>query len=190
MISSDEAIGVAFRFAVVIDGYNLGSWTTCKGLAVTFKYDIVKELGEHTMSAYLPGRVEYGTISLQRAMTASGWSKTKEWLQIVASSPWLATDVPIADTAFDAGGEISFAAGGNGVEFGGNAGAGAGLALTGPSSGTIVMVDAHLAEVARWDLQHVLPAAWKGPQFDANGKLVAIETLDLVHEGFLVCANF
>jgi phage tail-like protein len=181
---TSDMLGLSMRFGVVIDGYDLGSWATCKGLAVTFKHEKVSELGEHTMSTYIPGRVEYGTVSLQRAMTKNDWAKTKEWLQIVASAPWLATENPLAEAA----GDISVSAGGEGIEYG--ASGSAGLALQGPSSGQITLYDAALAEVATWELQNVMPASWKGPQLDANGKLVAIETLDLVHEGFLVCANF
>lgn len=53
------------------------------------------------------------------------------------------------------------------------------------STASIVLRDAKLEEVARWDLQNVFPAGWKGPQLDAGGKKVALETLELVHEGFL-----
>lgn len=182
-IGTTDMLGLAMRFDVVIDGYDLGSWSTCKGLGVTFKHEKVSELGEHTMHTYIPGRVEYSTISLQRAMTKSDWAKTKEWLQIVASAPWLATENPLAEAA----GDISVTAGGSGIEYG--ASGGGGLALQGPSSGKIALFDASLAEVASWELQNVMPAGWKGPQFDANGKMVAIETLDLVHEGFLVCVS-
>ncbi len=179
-------LGLAMRFDVVIDGYDLGSWSTCKGLSVSFKYEKVKELGEHTMNAFIPGWVEYPPVSLQRAMVKSDWSKTKDWLQIVASAPWLLTDSPIGDIAGGVsasvdGGEASVHA-----EIGGGA---AGLAIAGPSSGKITLRDAGLEEVASWELDNVLPSAWKAPQFDANGKAVAIETLELVHEGFLVCLN-
>ncbi len=180
-ISANAMLGMAHRFSVVIDGSDLGSWTKCTGLSVSFKYDQVKELGEHTMTAYIPGRVEYPAITLQRAMVKSDWDKTKEWLQIVASAPWLLTDNPVTDMA----GGISASAGSGGLEVGGSVG----TALLGPSSGKITLFDAALGEVASWELQNVLPQAWKGPSFDANGKLVALETLELVHEGFLVCLN-
>jgi phage tail-like protein len=179
--AQDAALGMAHRFACVIDGYDLGSWTKCTGLSVAFKYDKVQELGEHTTSAYIPGRVEYPAITLQRAMAKSDWDKTKEWLQIVASAPWLLTDNPASDMA----GSVSASVGPGGLQVGGSVGG----SLLGPSSGKITLFDAGLSEVASWELQHVLPQAWKGPQFDANGKLVALETLELVHEGFLVCVN-
>jgi phage tail-like protein len=156
--------GLAMRFEVVIDGYDLGAWTSCRGLAVTFKHDRVLELGEHTLTGYIPGRVEYSPVSLGRAMVKSDWDKTKAWLEMVGSAPWLLADSPSVDIASNAGGFD-----------------------VGTSTGKITLRDAHLDEVATWELQGVLPAAWKGPQFDANGKAVAIETLDLVHGGFLDC---
>jgi phage tail-like protein len=37
----------------------------------------------------------------------------------------------------------------------------------------------------KWHLKGVLPVAWSGPQFDNQSGKVAIETLELAHEGFL-----
>jgi phage tail-like protein len=37
----------------------------------------------------------------------------------------------------------------------------------------------------KWDLHGVLPVAWSGPVFDNQGGKVAMETLELAHEGFL-----
>jgi len=37
----------------------------------------------------------------------------------------------------------------------------------------------------KWDLQGVLPVAWSGPAFDNQGGKVAMESLELAHEGFL-----
>ena len=158
------AYGLAMRFEVVIDGYDLGAWSTCRGLGVTFKHEQVKELGEHTVVGYIPGRMEYTPISLQRAMVKTDWEKTKAWLEMVGSAPWLLGDTPGVDVASNAGG----------------------FSL-GTSSGKITLSDAHREEVATWELQGVLPSSWKGPQLDASGRTVAIETLDLVHGGFLDC---
>lgn len=37
--------------------------------------------------------------------------------------------------------------------------------------------------VARWTLHRAWPARWAGPDLDATGNDVALETLELVHEG-------
>ena len=47
------------------------------------------------------------------------------------------------------------------------------------------MQDAKLSDVAQWKLKNAMPQSWKGPQLDATGKGVALETLEIVHEGFL-----
>jgi hypothetical protein len=150
-IAQSATLGMANRFACVIDGCDLGSWTKCTGLSVSFKYDKVAELGEHTTNAFIPGRVEYPAITLQRAMVKSDWDKTKEWLQIVASAPWLLTD----NAAMDVAGSVSVGTGGGALEVGGSVGG----ALMGPSSGKITLFDFKLAEVASWELRMPSPRA-------------------------------
>jgi phage tail-like protein len=53
------------------------------------------------------------------------------------------------------------------------------------ATATITLLDAHGAEVIHWDLRGVHPNSWVGPSFDAGSSKIAIETLELVHEGFL-----
>jgi phage tail-like protein len=55
----------------------------------------------------------------------------------------------------------------------------------GARTARITLFDAHREEVASWSLRNVYPAAWHGPDLDATGNNVALETLQLVHEGFL-----
>ena len=124
-IAADAQLGLSMRFEVVIDGFELGSWSTCKGLSVSFKHEKVKELGEHTMNAFIPGSVEYPPIQLTRAMAKADWDKTKEWLQTVASAPWLLADNPVSDAAGS-------------------------VATVGMSSAKITLRDAADAEVASW----------------------------------------
>jgi phage tail-like protein len=50
---------------------------------------------------------------------------------------------------------------------------------------TITLKDSHNGVVASWTFANARPSAWKGPSLSAAGKEVAIETLQLVHEGFL-----
>ena len=57
--SETDQLGTDFRFLVEVEGYSLGSWTTCKGLGITFKHEKVAELGQHAYNTYIPGRAEY-----------------------------------------------------------------------------------------------------------------------------------
>jgi phage tail-like protein len=49
--------------------------------------------------------------------------------------------------------------------------------------GSIVLLDRQLQEQARWNFQRAWPARWTGPAFNAEGSDLAIETLELAHEG-------
>ncbi|MDJ0466197.1 phage tail protein [Streptomyces sp. H27-C3] len=52
-------------------------------------------------------------------------------------------------------------------------------------TGRIACLDASGAQVAKWDLLNVMPVAWRGPTLDAEGTQLAMEEIELVHEGFL-----
>ena len=48
---------------------------------------------------------------------------------------------------------------------------------------SVVLLDEQRQEVARWNLRRAWPAKWAGPTLNAKGNDVAIETLELAHEG-------
>ena len=50
-------------------------------------------------------------------------------------------------------------------------------------SGSIVLLDRRGQEVARWNFTNAWPTKWDGPDLTAEGNDVAIETLELAHEG-------
>jgi phage tail-like protein len=50
-------------------------------------------------------------------------------------------------------------------------------------NGSIVMLDRRGQEVARWNFVRAWPSKWDGPDLNAEGNDVAIETLELAHEG-------
>ena len=50
-------------------------------------------------------------------------------------------------------------------------------------SGSIVLLDGDRREVARYRFREAWPCKWEGPSLDATGNEVAIETIELVHEG-------
>lgn len=49
----------------------------------------------------------------------------------------------------------------------------------------ITLLDAHQGSVVTWNLRNVYPRRWRGPDLDARTGNVAVETLELEHEGFL-----
>ena len=50
-------------------------------------------------------------------------------------------------------------------------------------NGSIVVLDLDGQEKVRWNFFNAWPAKWDGPDFSAKGNDVAIETLELAHEG-------
>ncbi len=50
-------------------------------------------------------------------------------------------------------------------------------------NGSIILLDRHGTEKMRWNFVNAWPSKWDGPDFNAEGNDVAIETLELAHEG-------
>jgi phage tail-like protein len=50
-------------------------------------------------------------------------------------------------------------------------------------NGSIIQLDDTGAEKVRWNFREGWPTKWTGPSFSATGNEVAIESLDIAHEG-------
>jgi len=50
-------------------------------------------------------------------------------------------------------------------------------------NGSIVVLDRAGNETVRWNFFSAWPSKWDGPDFNAEGNDVAVETLELAHEG-------
>lgn len=50
-------------------------------------------------------------------------------------------------------------------------------------NGSIILLDTEGNEKVRWNFFNAWPAKWDGPDFNAKGNDVAIETLELANEG-------
>jgi phage tail-like protein len=50
-------------------------------------------------------------------------------------------------------------------------------------NGSIVLMDESGEEKLRWNFEAGWPTKWSGPSFNATGNDVAVETLEIVHEG-------
>jgi phage tail-like protein len=48
---------------------------------------------------------------------------------------------------------------------------------------SIVLLDEERREVMRWNLRRVWPSKWTGPGFNAKNNEIAMESLELCHEG-------
>lgn len=50
--------------------------------------------------------------------------------------------------------------------------------------GAIILLDESRQEVVRWNFRAAWPSKWEGPVLNAKSNEVAIETLEIAHEGF------
>ncbi|MCX2954578.1 phage tail protein [Lentzea sp. NEAU-D7] len=153
-LSTNATIGVVMRFRVVVDGIDLGGWSSCKGLNVGFETEEFKEGANYEYVVILPERLKYNSITLTRAMTSVDSAKVQAWLRKIVAD-WYSSETD--------------------VEYNGG-------------TAQITLLDARSATahpVASWSLRGVFPKSWKGPDLDATGNQFAIETLELVHHGFL-----
>jgi phage tail-like protein len=53
-------------------------------------------------------------------------------------------------------------------------------------SGTVVLMDEERNDVMRWNFENAWPNKIEAPSFNASGNEVAIETIELVHEGLVL----
>jgi phage tail-like protein len=93
--------GLGLNFVVQIDGHDLGSWTKCEGLGVSYDVYEYKEGGNNSYVHRLPGRAKYDSIRLTRVVSSST-AAVMSWLISVQQSLKYAT---AKISVRDAGGE-------------------------------------------------------------------------------------
>ncbi|MGX7826376.1 phage tail protein [Actinokineospora sp. 24-640] len=175
---------------------NLGAWSACKGLGVELQIEeLLWSGGDYGSPYYMPKRINYGNITLERAMTAGDSRDVQEWLKTVAAS-WIGGDQAGAGLVGAKVNNQSAGARGyrgstvvirlfcsmrapadSGPPKAGRGGKANAPAVKGAGS------EAH--EIASWTLRDAIPISWKGPDLNTKGGDVAIESLTLVHRGFL-----
>jgi phage tail-like protein len=170
-LSMASLLGLVNRFHVSVDGVDLGNWGRCKGLAVDFKPERIKEGGNYDYQPILAGLVEFPNVTLERAMEAADSAKVQAWLRDRMQS-W----VHGLDSGHSLVGKVTnlvtSVVPGMGNAEGGTA--------------EITLLDTTLSTpLITWTLRNVYPSKWTGPSLDAMTAGIAMESLELVHEGFL-----
>lgn len=156
MTQAAPALGLEMRFHVQIDEMDLGSWSSCKGLAVKVKLEDEYNPGDYSYKRILFANVDYERVKLERAVDATSSPVVQKWLA-EKLSPWNQPgSMPSPMQLFAGGG-----------------------------TATITLLDAGWQVVCSWTLRNVYPSGWTGPTLSASSNKVAIEQLELAHEGFL-----
>lgn len=154
--NSSFPYGLSMRFQVTVGALSLGAWSACKGLKVELKTIRAAEGGNYWSERVLPEKITYSTITLERAVHPQDSKAVQNWLQEVASK-WMNYAPPdgAAGTPYS------------------------------PTTARIWLLGAYNRPVMDWTLINVYPVSWTGPSLSATENKVAIETLELAHEGFL-----
>jgi len=85
MIGAQDKLGLSNRFKVEVGGVDLGSWTKCDGLKVDFKTEPRKSGGQYAFIYWLPKQIEWGKVSLTRAMTSKDSNAMRSFLSSKAA---------------------------------------------------------------------------------------------------------
>jgi phage tail-like protein len=171
-LSLAAVLGLTTRFLVTVDGVSLGGWGKCSGLKVDFKPEQIDEGGNYDYKPILPGHLEYTPINLERAMNAADSAQVQQWLASRVNS-WVHAPSS-SHGALEQGINAVTSAIGMGNVFSGAGG-----------TAQITLCDANGDPVITWQLRNVYPSKWEGPNLDASTGGIALEKLELIHEGFL-----
>lgn len=149
-----------FRFKVFLGGVLAGGFAECTGLAVETKVLEVPEGGRNESPLKFPEASSFGNITLKRGVTRS--------------NELLAWQMAVVGGTFDTNPRSQ--------DF-------SQPFFSGQSSQiAIELHDEKDASVRRWTLVRAFPVKWVGPDLKASASEVAIETLELTHEGLLEVA--
>jgi len=56
-------------------------------------------------------------------------------------------------------------------------------------NGSVIMYNPKGDEIKRWNFFKAIPCRWKGPVLDFKGKIIAVESIEIAHEGLEIDEN-
>lgn len=91
-LGSYPSLGMAMRFAVQVDdlgssptlpatGTSLGLWMSCKNLQVELQYKKFAQGGDSLVDQWLPEKLVYSPVTLERPMESASSGLVRKWLQ-------------------------------------------------------------------------------------------------------------
>ena len=158
MARRDEDPLANFRFSLELDQVRVAGFAECSGLQLETKVLEYKEGGNNSTTLKFPEGSSYGNITLKRGVSRS--NELLNWQVDVATGSFSKNKRP---------------------------------SLTGPNPNptpnpkvAITLLNEKGDTIKSWNLIRPFPVKWVGPDFKANGNEVAIESLEIAHEGFKV----
>ena len=165
-----KALGIRFdaspawKFYVEVLGVLVAEFQECSGLNMTRDVKEVKEGGTNDFEWLLPGRISYGPITLKKGITYN--RELWRWFRwgMLDGQVWGFHTVP--------GGSMAISMLKR-----------AGVIVPQGTSISIILgtVDGKVAK--HWDLIGAIPVKWVGPELTAGSNEVAVESLEVRHQG-------
>lgn len=152
----DPYLGVRFR--VEIDSINVAGFSEVSGLEAQIEVEEYQEGGENTYTHRLPARVTYPNLVLRR-----GFVDSQLWT-------WFDRTASAVDVRKGSGGEGGSV---DDPERSGSQRYDVGVVLCDPTG----------ADVCRWGFAKAYPVRWEGPGLQADQGAVAVEAVELTHQG-------
>jgi phage tail-like protein len=84
LITNDPGLSVYFK--AVVDGVQLGDWTTCSGLGISIEHEPRSDTAMSFVMAHLPGKVTFNNITLGRPISPDT-DKVVAWITSFAMLP-------------------------------------------------------------------------------------------------------
>jgi phage tail-like protein len=157
---SDPLLGARFR--VEIHSINVAGFSEVSGLEAQVEVEEYQEGGENTHTHRLPTRVTYPNLVLRR-----GFVDARLWA-------WFYQTARIVDIRMRSGG----ASGRSSAD-------GSGESDDEKYNVALVLCDTAGADVCRWGFRNAYPVRWEGPGLQADQGAVAVEAVELTHEGLM-----
>ncbi len=157
--ATDPYLG--FRFLVHFGKDELGSFSECTGLQAETKVVEYVEGGRNGTTLKFPEATTYANVTLKRGLSAS--QELHDWLRDVAAGAFRIRKRP-GPTALDEALES--------------------IVRTRTLS-IFLLPESGGKHVKHWALVRAFPVKWIGPDLKAGASEVAIETLELAHEGIV-----
>jgi phage tail-like protein len=158
-------VSPAWKFYVEILGVIIAEFTECRGLAMEREVKRVREGGTNDFEWLLPGQITYPNITLKRGVTYN--RELWRWFRhgLLDGQVWGLHRIP---------------------------GVSSGLKMLERTTGMIVPAGTHMSiilgtvdgkKARHWNVIGAIPVKWVGPEMVAGSDQVAVEELEIAHQG-------
>jgi phage tail-like protein len=154
----------AWKFYVEILGVVIAQFDECSGLSMEREVKEVREGGTNDFEWLLPGQIKYGPVTLKRGITYN--RELWRWFRwgMLDGQVWGVHTVPGASMAISL---LKMA----------------GVIVPQGTHMSIILGTVDGKKARHWDLIGAMPVKWTGPSMQAGSDQVAVEELEIRHQG-------